>query len=178
MAASPTTADVVELISAWGGGVEPSVLRSLEHLDVDTLMRAFTTTVTDLLGTVADDTAGGDDPEASLLVERAVALARSGQMSTAAAVAEPLIERAGLSPAVRSALLQTTVLTLTSAGHIDDVDRVIAGIDRSLYTPAYLQRLGYSHQFAHVLCGDRAAATLRSTPRCTTRSHRPPGRCR
>lgn len=158
MVVSPTTADVVQLISAWGGGVDASVVQGLERLDVDTLMRAFTTTLTDLLGTVADRTAD-DDPEASLLVERAVALAKSGQMSTAAAVAEPLIERAGLSPSVRAALLQTTVLTLSSAALVADVDRVVGAVDPSLYPPAYLRRLAYSHQFAHVLGGDPTART-------------------
>lgn len=156
MGTSPTTADVVQLIAAWGGGLDPGVLHGLRQLDVDTLMRAVTTTVTELLGTVAER-AAADDAGASMLVERAVALARSGQMTTAAAVAGPLIERAGLSPSVRAALLQTTVLTLSSAAAVADIDVVVEAIDRSLYPPTALRRLASTHQFAHVLCGDRAA---------------------
>ncbi|MCU1395047.1 MAG: transcriptional regulator, LuxR family [Ilumatobacteraceae bacterium] len=160
MANTPTTADVVSLLAAWGGPVDPAVLEALNALGVDTVMRALTAAIADLLGSAARDAEGDDALSSSILVDRAVALARSGQMATAAALAEPALGQAGLSAPARAALLRTAVLAHASDARVGDVDRIVEGLERSSFRQPFLQRVDSTHRFVHVLTGDPVARRM------------------
>jgi hypothetical protein len=142
--------DIVALLAAWGGPVDPAVIDAVAGLGVDEVMRAFTSAVADLLELAAHNAEGDEHLSASILVERAVALARSGQMATAAALAEPLLDRAELPIHVRMALLRTTLLAYASDARVDDVDRIVDSVDRGVYPSNVFGRLDATRSFVHV----------------------------
>ncbi len=128
----------------------------------------MTAAVADLLGDVAEDE---QQETAPILVERAVELARSGQLTTAATIAEPLIERADLHPPVRTALARTAILALSADARVAELDRLVAGLDRALFPPVFHQRVAFTQQYVRVLSGDvsarRAAAAADLPPAVT-----------
>lgn len=165
MVEPPAIEDVVALLTSWGGPMDEAVVEALVDLGMDEVMRAFTGAVADLLAAAARDAVGDDALSASILVERTLALARSGRMATAVALAEPVLDRPELPPAARAALLRTTILAYAADARVADVDRLVERVDRARVPPQVLRRLDAHRAFAHVLRGDPVArATTLAAP--------------
>ncbi len=122
----------------------------------------------ELLGEAALLTGADQMLARRIAVERAAAQIKSGQLAAAATTARTGL-RAAADPGQAAALIRILLLSLTSRGQVDEVDRLVTGLLKS----ARLSAAAAARLQAQTRLGSRAPGPRRSGTGCGRRRGRP-----